>query len=183
MRVTKAAHGARRHIEELTMSIRLRALGAAALLALGLAGCAMQPDATLVSHPAASQYGIVAVKSTHPFADTVARLKADVAAKGLVFFDEVDQQTLAAKAGIATQPSTLLVFGNPALGTQFITANPQAGIDWPVRLLVYQDASGQVWAEYTDFAYIAQRHGIQSQDAQFKMASEVIASIASSVEN
>lgn len=161
------------------MSIRLSALGAAALLAL--VGCASQPDTTLTSHPAATPYGIVAVKSAHAFPDTVTRLKQDVAAKGLVFFEEVDQQKLAADSGIATQPSTLLVFGNPALGTQFITANPQAGIDWPVRLLVYQDASGQVWAEYTDFAYIAERHGIVARDPQFKMASEVIASIASSV--
>jgi uncharacterized protein (DUF302 family) len=165
------------------MSSRMRALCAFALLAAGLAGCAAQPDSKLAANPAATPYGIVAVKSAHAFPDTVARLKQDVAAKGLVFFDEVDQQKLAAEAGIATQPSTLLVFGNPALGTQFITANPQAGIDWPVRLLVYQDASGQVWAEYTDFAYIAQRHGIRSQDPQFKMASEVIGSIASSVAN
>ena len=163
------------------MSIRLRALGAAALLAFALAGCAAEPDSHLAAHPAASPYGIVAVKSAHAFPDTVARLKQDVAAKGLVFFDEVDQQKLAADAGIATQPSTLLVFGNPALGTQFITANPQAGIDWPVRLLVYQDAAGQVWAEYTDFAYIAERHSIVSQDPQFMKASEVVASIASSV--
>jgi len=163
------------------MSIRILGLAAAALLAANLAGCASRPNTILAANPAASEYGIVAVKSAHPFADTVARLKADVAAKGLVFFDQVDQQKLAADAGIATQPSTLLVFGNPALGTQFITANPQAGIDWPVRLLVYQDPAGQVWAEYTDFAYIAQRHAIASQDPQFKMASEVIASIMSSV--
>ena len=167
------------------MSIRLGALCAAALIAAGLAGCAAQPQTSLPAQSpgqsAATPYGIVAVKSEHPFPDTVTRLKADIAAKGLVFFQEVDQQKLAADAGIATRPSTLLVFGNPALGTQFITANPQAGIDWPVRLLVYQDAQGQVWAEYTDFAYIAQRHAIASRDPQFKMASEVIASITDSV--
>jgi uncharacterized protein (DUF302 family) len=163
------------------MSIRITAFCTAALLAIGLAGCARQPT-TLAAHPAASPYGVVAVKSAHSFAETIARLKADIAAKGLMFFEEVDQHKLAGEAGIATQPSTLLVFGNPALGTQFITANPQAGIDWPVRLLVYQDAAGQVWAEYTDFAYIAQRHAIVSRDPQFKMASGVIASIAGSVE-
>ncbi|HEY3145609.1 MAG TPA: DUF302 domain-containing protein [Dongiaceae bacterium] len=163
------------------MSIRLAGVCAAAFIAFSLAGCATPPTGDLAGNPAASNYGIVAVKSAHPFADTVARLKADVAAKGLVFFEEVDQQKLAADAGIATRPSTLLVFGNPALGTQFITANPQAGIDWPVRLLVYQDQAGQVWAEYTDFAYIAERHAIASRDPQFKMASEVIASITASV--
>ena len=42
-------------------------------------------------------------------------------------------------------------------------------------------AKGQVSVLYTDFAWIARRYSIQDRDAQFKMASEVIASIASSV--
>jgi uncharacterized protein (DUF302 family) len=74
-----------------------------------------------------------------------------------------------------------LVFGNPPLGTQFITANPNAGLDWPVRLLVFQDDSGTVWTVYTDFAWIAVRHSIVDRNEQFKMASMVIASITSSV--
>jgi uncharacterized protein (DUF302 family) len=73
------------------------------------------------------------------------------------------------------------VFGNPPLGTQFITSNPNAGLDWPVRLLVSQDNAGTVWAAYTDFAWIAARHGISNRAEQFKMASMVIASITSSV--
>ena len=75
----------------------------------------------------------------------------------------------------------MLVFGNPPLGTQFIVANPQSGIDWPVRLLVYEDASGTVWVEYTDFAYVARRHAIDTLDPQFRMASNVVASITSTV--
>ena len=73
------------------------------------------------------------------------------------------------------------MFGNPALGSHFITSNPQAGLDWPVRLLVTQDEQGTVWAVYTDFAWIARRHGITDREAEFKMASSVIASITSSV--
>jgi uncharacterized protein (DUF302 family) len=73
------------------------------------------------------------------------------------------------------------VFGNPPLGTQFMTSNPNSGLDWPVRLLVIQDNGGAVWAVYTDFAWIATRHGITDRDDQFKMASMVIASITSSV--
>jgi uncharacterized protein (DUF302 family) len=75
----------------------------------------------------------------------------------------------------------LLIFGNPPLGIQFLTANPDAGLDWPVRLLVNQDDTGQVWAVYSDFGWIARRHNIVDRNAQFKMASEVIASITSSV--
>ena len=125
--------------------------------------------------------GVVRVKSAYPIGETIARLKKDIADKGIVFFMVVDQSRLAADAGIKLRPSSLLVFGNPALGSQFITSNPQAGLDWPVRLLVQQDDQGDVWAVYTDFAWIARRHGITDRDEQFKKASEVIASITSSV--
>jgi uncharacterized protein (DUF302 family) len=112
-------------------------------------------------------------------AETIARLKKDIAAKGIMFFQEIDQAKLAAGAGIALRPSTLLIFGNPPLGTQFITSRPEAGLDWPVRLLVFQDEAGGVWMAWTDFGWIARRHGIKDRDAQFAMASSVIASITS----
>ena len=126
--------------------------------------------------------GIVRVKSAYPLDETVDRLKKDIAAKGIRFFQEIDQHKLAADAGIKVLPSTLLVFGNPPLGTQFLNAKQQAGIDWPVRVLVQQDEKGDVWAVYTDFLWIARRHGVKETDhAPFKTASGVIASITSSV--
>ena len=154
---------------------------AAALLAFSLmAGSTQMAQAEGVK-PAVSASGVIAARSAYGMEETVARLKKDVAAKGITFFQEIDQAALAAKAGIELKPSVLLIFGNPPLGTQFITANPQAGLDWPVRLLVYRDADGAVWVAYTDFAWIAKRHGVNTRDAQFHMASEVAASVAASV--
>ena len=129
-----------------------------------------------------SDNGVVSNKSVYPMAETIDRLKKDVAAKGITFFAEIDQQKLAAKAGIKLNPSTLLIFGNPALGSQFMTSEPSSGIDWPVRLLVIEDKEGQVWTVYNDFHYIAHRHGITNRDQAFNMASDVIASITSSVQ-
>jgi uncharacterized protein (DUF302 family) len=130
---------------------------------------------------AAEEDGIVRVKSAYSMAETVARLKKDIADKGIRFFDEIDQSKLATNAGIQLRPSTLLVFGNPPLGTLFLTSNPAAGLDWPVRLLVIEDEHGQVWTLYTDFAWIAHRHGIKDRDAAFNMATNVISSITSAV--
>ena len=104
-----------------------------------------------------------------------------MAAKGIKLFDIIDQAKLAKEAGIELRPSTLIVFGNPPLGTQFLTAKPESGLDWPVRLLVFEDAEGKVWTAYTDFAWIARRHGIKNRGPQFRMASDVIASITASV--
>jgi uncharacterized protein (DUF302 family) len=130
---------------------------------------------------AAGEDGIVNVKSAHPIGETIRRLKQDIKDKGIMFFSEIDQSKLAADAGIKLSPSVLLVFGNPPLGTQFITSNPNAGLDWPVRLLVFVNEKGEVWTAYTDFDWIARRHGIMDREAQFKMASAVVASITSSV--
>ncbi len=113
--------------------------------------------------------------------ETIRRLKTNIADKKIMFFAEIDQAKLAADSGISLRPSTLLIFGNPPLGTQFITSNPLSGLDWPVRLLVYQDATGQVWTAYTDFSWIARRHAITDRAAQFKMASMVVESITSAV--
>jgi uncharacterized protein (DUF302 family) len=125
--------------------------------------------------------GIVKVKSAYPMAETIVRLKEDIAAKGIKFFAIIDQAQLASEAGIKLRPSALLIFGNPPLGAQFLTSNPDAGLDWPVRLLVRQDEDGVVWAGYSDFSWIARRFEIKDRDAQFEMAATVVASIASSV--
>jgi len=131
---------------------------------------------------AAQDDGVVRVKSAYGMQETIARLKGDVAAKGIMFFGEIDQSALAAKAGVTIRPSTLLLFGNPPLGTLFVQSKPEAGIDWPVRLLVQQDPEGNVWAIYTDFGWIARRHGIHGDNAKpFETASGVIASITSSI--
>lgn len=149
----------------------------------GVAAAAVAAAPVAASMVNAAEDGIVRVKSAYGFAETIDRLKKDIAAKGIRFFGEVDQSKLAAEAGIKLNPSTLLMFGNPPLGTQFMTANPNAGLDWPVRLLVIQDNSEAVWTVYTDFAWIAARHGIVNRAEQFKMASMVIASITASVKS
>jgi uncharacterized protein (DUF302 family) len=128
-----------------------------------------------------SDDGIIRVKSAVPMAEAITRIKTDIASKGIKFFSEIDQSKLAADAGIKLRPSTLLVFGNPPLGTQFITSNPNAGLDWPVRLLLTQDDNGDVWAVWTDFGWIAKRHNIGDRVAQFEMATKVVASITSTI--
>jgi uncharacterized protein (DUF302 family) len=155
-------------------SMFTRILCSAALIAFALVS-------SLGVARAAEDDGIVKFKSAYDMPETIKRLKKDVADKGIMFFDEIDQAKLAADASVQLLPSTLLVFGNPPLGTLFLTSDPDAGLDWPVRLLVYQDAQGNVWVAYTDFAWITRRHGITNRDKEFNMASEVISSITSTV--
>ena len=155
------------------MSKRILRLSSAVLFAFAL---------TVTSAaPSKAEDGIVKVKSAYSVQETIARLKQDIAAKGIRFFSEIDQAKLAEDAGIKLRPSTLLIFGNPPLGTLFLTSNPNSGLDWPVRLLVIQDERGDVYTAYTDFDWIAKRHGITNRKEQFDTANKVIGSITSSV--
>jgi uncharacterized protein (DUF302 family) len=131
-----------------------------------------------VAAPVAAAEGVVQLRSTHGFDDTIALLKADVATKGIRFFDAIDQAGLGDGAGLKIRRSTLILFGNPPLGVQFLQSNPYSGLDWPVRMLVLEDADGSVRVAWTDFGFIAGRYHIKDREPQFKMASEVALSIA-----
>ena len=128
---------------------------------------------------AAHADGVIKQSSDYAFDETIVRIKADIAAKGIRFFDEIDQTKLGENARLPLNRSTLLLFGNPPLGVQFLQSNPVAGLDWPVRMLVTQDDDGTVWVSWTDFNFIANRYQLTDRDAQIKMASEVSSSIAS----
>jgi uncharacterized protein (DUF302 family) len=148
---------------------------------------ALAPAVSLAAAPAsapgsaaeaAPAQGIVRLKSAHSFDETVVRLKADVQAKGIRLFDTIDQSGLGAQANLSTARSTLVLFGNPPLGVQFLQSNRYAGLDWPVRMLVVEESDGSVWVAWSDFGFIRQRYSIADRDAQFRMASQVAASIA-----
>ena len=151
----------------------------AMLVLLAMVGAFLPSHVNLAN--ASALNGVVVVKSNYSLGQTIARIKADIATKGITFFAEIDQSGLGNEAGNKVLPSKLLLFGNPALGTTFITANPQAGLDWPVRVLVYQADNGKVFVAYNDFGWIARRHGIVTRNAQFAMATEVIRSITSTI--
>src|SRR4029079_19150232 len=138
------------------------------------------PAHAAVPVSAAPADGVIQKTRDYGFDETIVRVKADIASKGIRFFDEIDQTQLGASASLLINRSTLLLFGNPPLGVQFLQSNPVAGLDWPVRMLVTQDDDGSVWLSWTDFKFVAGRYQLTDRDPQIKMATEVAASIASS---
>lgn len=158
-------------------AIRLATIAAALLAAPGSLAVAA-PATTQASPQAAPAKGVIRLQSDNSFDETVVRLKADVQAKGIRFFDAIDQSALGAQAQLKTARSTLVLFGNPPLGVQFLQSNPYAGLDWPVRMLVVEESDGSVWVAWSDFGFVRDRYAIADKDAQFKMAGEVAGSIA-----
>ena len=104
--------------------------------------------------------GLVAVKSPNGAKATMDKLEMIVKAKGLNVFARIDHAAGAAKVGKTLRPTELLIFGNPQGGTPFMECAQSVGIDLPLKALVWEDASSQVWLGYNDPMYLAQRHGV-----------------------
>jgi uncharacterized protein (DUF302 family) len=104
--------------------------------------------------------GLIAIKSPFSAKDTMNRLEDAAKQRGLTIFARIDHAAGATKVGKTLRPTELLIFGNPQGGTPFMECAQSVGIDLPLKALVWEDASSQIWLGYNDPAYLAQRHGV-----------------------
>jgi uncharacterized protein (DUF302 family) len=111
---------------------------------------------------AAAADGLIAVKSPHSAKATMDKLEAAAKGNGLNIFARIDHAAGAAKIGKTLLPTELLIFGNPQGGTPFMACAQSVGIDLPLKALVWEDASAQVWVGYNDPAWLAKRHGAET---------------------
>ncbi len=108
----------------------------------------------------ASEPGIVRLASSHSVAATAQRLEGLLRERGVLIFAHIDFAADAARAGLAMRPEQLLIFGNPKAGTPLMQTEPVAGLDLPLKALIFEDASGATWIAYNDPAYILRRHAL-----------------------
>jgi uncharacterized protein (DUF302 family) len=120
----------------------------------------------MTDNPAASRAepeGITTVSSRYSVADTVERMRAVIAKKGLTLFTLVDHSGEAAKVGLKMDDAKLLIFGSPKAGTPIMQSAPLAALDLPLKVLVWQEHSRRVLVSYNNTAYLAQRYGISAE--------------------
>ena len=118
--------------------------------------------AILASHAAD---GLVALKSPRSAKETMDRLESVVKDRGLTIFARVNHSAGATSIGKSLRPTELLIFGGPQGGTPFLECAQSVGIDLPLKALVWEDASGQVWLGYNDPVYLAKRHEVSGCEA------------------
>jgi uncharacterized protein (DUF302 family) len=119
--------------------------------------------------------GLVTVKSANSVDDTVAKIRALLAAKQIREFALIDHSGEAAKVGLAMPKTQVIIFGNPKGGTPLMLAAPSVAIDLPLKLLVREDAAGQVWVSYWSPQVLLARHGLAESFAANLAVIETIA--------
>jgi uncharacterized protein (DUF302 family) len=104
--------------------------------------------------------GLITIQSSFDPKATLQKLEAILHAKGLTVFARVDHAAGAAQVNLPLRPTTVVIFGNAKGGTPLMQAAQTSGMDLPMKVLVWQDASGATWLSYNDPAWIAKRHGL-----------------------
>jgi uncharacterized protein (DUF302 family) len=122
-----------------------------------------RPDVAVEVNDMTNQNGLVQVASRYSVDETVKRLQAAFAAKGLQVFALVDHSGEAEKVGLKMRPTKVLIFGSPKAGTPLMVAAPSLAIDLPLKALVAADAADKVSVTYNDPEYIRVRHGVPTE--------------------
>jgi uncharacterized protein (DUF302 family) len=123
--------------------------------------------------------GLVSVQSRVSAKETLDRLLAALAVRKLTVFARIDHAAGAASAGLPLRPTDVVIFGNAKGGTALMQDRQSAGIDLPLKVLIFEDAGGKAWLVYNDPAWIAERHGLGAASAAAVQAmAELLGAIA-----
>jgi uncharacterized protein (DUF302 family) len=110
-------------------------------------------------------------------AETVARLIAEVEARGLKLFTTIDHSGEARASGLELRETKLVIFGNPKTGTPIMQAVPLAGLDLPLKVLVREDRD-RTCVSYTSPAELAARYQLSDELAAGLSAINALTDVA-----
>jgi uncharacterized protein (DUF302 family) len=111
------------------------------------------------------QETITTRNSAYSMDETLTRLRTAMQNMGINLVAEVDHAKAAAGKDLDLRPTHVLIFGNPLVGTNLMQADQRAGLDLPLRLLVWEDAQGQVYLSYRSPQQLQQDFRLQDQKA------------------
>lgn len=129
--------------------------------------------------------GLITKSSTYSAEATTKRLEDIIKSHGFMVFALLDHAAAAKEFDLSMPYSTVVVFGNPKLGTPNFVQNPPLAIDLPLKALVWEDENGQVWLSYNSSKYLFEtvyaRHAQPFTDEQVEGLEGVLAKMMDEV--
>jgi uncharacterized protein (DUF302 family) len=108
-----------------------------------------------------SSDGVITRPSRKSVAQTIDGLRHVIEDRGFTVFNVIDHSGVAERAGVQMPDSKLVMFGKPAVGATVMLAVPVAGLDIPLKVLVWEDRNGAVSVSYNSPVFLAERHHLQ----------------------
>jgi uncharacterized protein (DUF302 family) len=122
--------------------------------------------------------GLVTIPSQFGYAETVERFVAAVEGAELKVFSTIDHAAGAKKVGQSLSPTMLIIFGSPKVGTALMTSDQRAGIDLPLKALIWEDAQAKVWLSYNNPDMLFERFAISDREKVRKKVTGALRSFA-----
>ena len=106
---------------------------------------------------------IETVQSQNSHEVSTQNLKMLIKNKGLRLFHLIDHKSNADAVKMNLKPETVIVFGNPKMGTTLMNCNSSMGLELPLRILVSTDYEGITTFSYTNPEYWSLKHNIKDK--------------------
>jgi len=100
------------------------------------------------------------VLSPYTFEQTIERLQKVLESKNITIFATIEHHKAAEAVGESMSPATVLIVGNPKIGTALMQENLLLAIELPLKILVYQEGK-TVNIRYEKIAAIAEKYHIK----------------------
>ena len=98
------------------------------------------------------------------FEETVAALQKTRNSKGITIFATIEHHKAAEAVGESMSPATVLIVGNPKVGTALMQENPRLAIELPLKILIYKEEK-IVRIRYEKISAIAEKYHIKQNFA------------------
>src|SRR5215469_2806114 len=125
-----------------------------------------------------AQSSVITKLSSKSVAETVDRLKRIIADRGFTLFRIIDHSGTAERVGLQMPDSKLVMFGNPTKGAAVMLAAPLAALDFPLKVLVWEDGNGVVSVSYNSPGFMAERYRLDgAQRAPFDAIESIVEAV------
>jgi uncharacterized protein (DUF302 family) len=113
-------------------------------------------------------------RSSYSVNETLDRLSEAIDMAGAKMFIVIDQSAEAEGVNLHLRDTVLVVFGNPAAGTQIMEAAPLSALDLPLKILIWVDDRGDVWMSYLSAEWLADRYQLGAELIRPLMAPDLL---------
>ena len=116
-------------------------------------------------------------RSSSGFAETEKRLLDAIADRGLKLFAQIDHAAAARDVNMELGPEKVVVFGNPKGGTPLMQIDRRIGIEFPLKMLVWEDDES-AWLGYNEPLDLAPHYDVAEHRAALEAMSKLLAALA-----
>lgn len=124
---------------------------------------------------------LITEKSKSDIETSVNKIKGEIEAKGLKIFSTIQHGEAAKANGLELNPTNLIIFGNPQVGTKLMQCDQTMGLELPMKILVWQNSDGEVLAGFNDPEKYLDQYDLESCKEVILKVKGVLTSLIKSV--